>query len=138
MTDGLLASFDAHTPPSTPSLVWGSGQCHIPRAANVSLRSFLSMKPSLFWSMIVKACGEGHCSAETGQGQEVQLGRGGDMARVKPGDLQEVVFLPFELAGTEVTLLEPAYMCLCDCSCLPLPPRARSEGGPHNAAGTGL
>lgn len=29
----------------------------IPRAAKVSLRSFLSMKPSLFWSMIVKACG---------------------------------------------------------------------------------
>lgn len=66
------------------------------------------MKPSLFWSMIVKACGGGgrggecHCSAETGQGQEVQLGRGGDMAGVKPGDLQEVAFLPFELAGTEV------------------------------------
>lgn len=28
-----------------------------PKAANVSLRSFLSMKPSLFWSMMVKACG---------------------------------------------------------------------------------
>lgn len=124
MTDGLLASFDAHPPPPL-FLVWGSGQGHIPRAANVSLRSFLSMKPSLFWSMIVKACGEGHCSAETGQGQEVQLGRGGDMARVKPGDLQEVAFLLFELVGTEITLLEPAYMCLCDSSCPPLLPRAR-------------
>lgn len=68
----------------------------------MSLRSFLSMKPSLFWSMIVKACGEGHCSAETGQGQEIQLGRGGDTAKVKPGDLQGVAFLSFELGGTEV------------------------------------
>lgn len=29
----------------------------LPKAAKVSLRSFLSMKPSLFWSMIVNACG---------------------------------------------------------------------------------
>lgn len=29
-----------------------------PKAAKVSLRSFLSMKPSLFWSMMVKACRE--------------------------------------------------------------------------------
>lgn len=43
------------------------------------------------------------------------------MARVKPGDLQEVAFLPFELTGTEVTLLESAYMCLCDCSFRPFP-----------------
>ncbi|KAF3855990.1 hypothetical protein F7725_016713 [Dissostichus mawsoni] len=32
-----------------------TGDANVPRAAKVSLRSFLSMKPSLFWSMIVKA-----------------------------------------------------------------------------------
>lgn len=31
------------------------GDANTPRAANVSLRSFLSMNPSLFWSMMVKA-----------------------------------------------------------------------------------
>lgn len=31
---------------------------NVPRAAKVSLRSFLSMKPSLFWSIIVKAWGQ--------------------------------------------------------------------------------
>lgn len=34
------------------------GDVNIPRAAKVSLRSFLSMKPSLFWSMMVKAWGQ--------------------------------------------------------------------------------
>lgn len=37
----------------------------IPRAANVSLRSFLSMKPSRFWSMMVKAC-EGRVGVSLG------------------------------------------------------------------------
>lgn len=96
------------------------------------------MKPSLFWSMIVKACGESHCSAETGQGQEVQLGRGGDMAGVKPGDLQEVAFLPFELAGTEV----PPYnlpRCASMMAVVHLFPQGPGEkGGPHNTARTGL
>lgn len=36
----------------------------IPRAAKVSLKSFLSMKPSLFWSMMVKACGRGHLAGQ--------------------------------------------------------------------------
>lgn len=33
---------------------------YLPRAAKVSLKSFLSMKPSLFWSMMVKACSRPH------------------------------------------------------------------------------
>lgn len=33
---------------------------YIPRAAKVSLKSFLSMKPSLFWSMMVKAYSRPH------------------------------------------------------------------------------
>lgn len=40
-----------------PSQHRGGTRVVLPKAANVSLRSFLSMKPSLFWSMIVKACG---------------------------------------------------------------------------------
>lgn len=53
----------------------------------MSLRSFLSMKPSLFWSMIVKACGEGGWSAgvraaRVGSGEG---GRWGQEAYLKGG-----------------------------------------------------
>lgn len=45
-----------------------AGDVVLPRAAKVSLRSFLSMNPSLFWSMMVKAWS--HC---TGQNIEMTV-----------------------------------------------------------------
>lgn len=53
-----------------------------PRAAKVSLRSFLSMKPSLFWSMIVKACEREGPAGQPGR----RRGRGRGAAH-GPGDV---------------------------------------------------